>query len=445
MKKILIVDDEDVMLELTKLVLETDYETVCASSGKEAIELFETERPDMILSDLLMPEMSGYELQQIIQEKSSRQIPFIFMTADERDESESLGFELGAADYIRKPLKSDLLIKRIERVFQHVEQVNGWKRVASTDAMTGLLNKSASQREITNACKEHQGVLMMIDLDSFKLVNDLYGHEMGDRILICFSKLIKSITREDDIAGRMGGDEFIAFCKNLKDEKIIAEKTAFLNEELVKSAKQYMGENMNIPLGASIGAVLVPDSGTEYEDLFKKADSALYTVKQKGKHGYAIFQGEALHKETEHVGNIDHLHMIFGERNIGRGALIVEKSNFQTIYQFLMRFLNNYSWDIRLAVFSLGEETQESASEKNAENNPDSLSQITDRFCKLAKEHLRSSDVILKNGKNQVLILLMKVDHENCEIPIMRVVDAWKKAAPEIPISYESVKLETLG
>ncbi len=442
MKKILIVDDDDVMLELAKLVLETDYETVCAFSGREAVELFESERPDMILSDLLMPEMSGYELQQIIQEKSSRQIPFIFMTADERDESESLGFEFGAADYIRKPIKSELLIKRIERVFHHVEQVNDWKRVASTDAMTGLLNKSAFQHEIASACKEHQGVLMMIDLDSFKLVNDLYGHEMGDRILICFSKLIKSITREDDIAGRMGGDEFIAFCKNLKDETIIAQKTAFMNEELVKAAKQYMGENMNIPLGASIGAVLVSDSGTDFDDLFKKADSALYTVKQKGKHGYAIFHGDALHKENETMGNIEHLRMIFGERNIGRGALITEKANFKTIYQFLMRFLSNYSWDIRLAVFTLGTDAETSLGGQDAGNTQDDISAVTDRFCTLAKKHLRSSDVILKNNKNQVLILLMKVDHESCEYPILRVVEAWKKEMPEIPVSYESVKLE---
>ncbi|MBR1740476.1 MAG: diguanylate cyclase [Lachnospiraceae bacterium] len=368
MKKILIVDDEDVMLELARLVLEEDYETVCASSGEEAVRLFETERPDMILSDLLMPKMSGYELQQIIQEKSNKQIPFIFMTADERDESENLGFELGAADYIRKPLKSDLLLRRIERVFHNVEQVAGWKKAASTDMMTGLLNKSASQREISTACMESQGTLMMIDLDSFKLVNDIYGHEMGDRILIRFSNLIKSITREDDLAGRMGGDEFIAFFRHLNDEQIIAKKTAFLNEELVKSAKEYMGEDMEIPLGASIGAVFVPDAGTDFEALFKKADSALYTVKQKGKHGYALYQGESLQKEETAIGNMDNLRMIFGERNIGHGALIVEKGNFQMIYQFLMRFISNYTWDIHLAVFSIENE------------NMENISQVTDQF-----------------------------------------------------------------
>ena len=414
MQKILIVDDEEVMLELTRLVLEKDYETVCASSGKEAVELFETERPDMILSDLMMPEMSGYELQQIIQEKSNRQIPFIFMTADESDENENRGFELGAADYIHKPLKGDLLLRRIERIFQNVEQLNGWKRAAFTDAMTGLLNKTASKQEIGAACKDTPGVLMMIDLDSFKLVNDIYGHEMGDRILIRFSHLIQSVIRENDIAGRMGGDEFIAFCKHLHDEKIIADKTNFLNRELLKSAKEYMGEDMEIPLGTSIGAVMVPDSGTDFDELFQKADSALYQVKKNGKHGYALYQGESPEKE-EDISNTENLQMIFGERNIGRGALIAEKAQFQTIYRFLMRFINNYLWDIHLAVFTLESETA------------DNISQSTDSFCKLAKEHLRSSDVIFKNGKNQVLILLMKVDDESCEIPVTRVLEKWKQ------------------
>lgn len=431
MRKILIVDDESVMLELMNMVLSKDYETVCASSGKEAVELFEKERPDMILSDLMMPEMSGYELQQIIQENSSRQIPFIFMTADESDESENRGFQLGAADYIRKPLKSDLLLRRIERIFHQVDQVDGWKKKASIDAMTGLLNKSASKKEIGAACAEKQGVLMMIDLDSFKLVNDIYGHEMGDRILIRFSSLIKSIIRENDIAGRMGGDEFIAFCQNLREESIIARKTAYLNEELVKSAKEYMGEDMEIPLGASIGAVIVPDAGTHFEELFQKADAALYNVKQRGKHGYELYKGELHHEEKETVNGFESIRMIFGERNPGRGAYVADREHFQTIYRFLARFIHNYSWDIRFALFTLESKT-------TAE-----ISRAAEQFCEMAKQCLRSSDVILKYNKNQVLILLMKVDGENCEIPIARVMDKWKQEGDhEVSITCESEPID---
>ena len=104
MQKILIVDDEIIMQKIASKILSTKYKTICASSGAEAVKLFEIERPDMVLSDLMMPEMDGYELHRILQGKSSDSVPIMFMTADESDESESYGFEIGAADYIRKPL-----------------------------------------------------------------------------------------------------------------------------------------------------------------------------------------------------------------------------------------------------------------------------------------------------------------------------------------------------
>ena len=104
MKKIMIVDDEQVSLLMTNHILSTAYQTYMAESGLEAMEVFEKEKPDMVLSDLRMPGMSGLDLQQRLSELYGRQIPFMFMTADHDDEAESKGFENGAMDYIRKPL-----------------------------------------------------------------------------------------------------------------------------------------------------------------------------------------------------------------------------------------------------------------------------------------------------------------------------------------------------
>ena len=141
MQKILIVDDEQMMLKLATKILFKRYDIVCASSGAEAIELFESEKPDLVLSDLLMPEMDGYELHRILQEKSSESVPIMFMTADESDESESHGFEIGAADYIRKPLKADILLRRVANILDNADKIHGLKRAADIDKMTGLLNK----------------------------------------------------------------------------------------------------------------------------------------------------------------------------------------------------------------------------------------------------------------------------------------------------------------
>ena len=285
MEKILIVDDQIITLKMTSHILSTRYETFCALSGEEAIEIYKKERPDMILSDLNMPTMSGFELQSTLQNMFLEHIPVMFMTADNSDDTETKGFENGAVDYIRKPFRADVLLKRVENILNNEKRIQGLRRAAETDPMTGLLNKASSQFEIGEACSKMNGMLMMIDLDSFKLVNDLYGHAMGDKVLIRFAEIICSAVRSSDIVGRMGGDEFIAFCQYVDDEEVVAEKARYINEEVMKSAKEFMGEDMTIPLGASIGAVAVPAEGTDFLTLYQKADKALYVVKQNGKHG----------------------------------------------------------------------------------------------------------------------------------------------------------------
>ena len=133
---------------------------------------------------------------------------------------------------------------------------------------------------------------MMIDLDSFKPVNDIYGHAMGDKVLIRFAEIIRSSIRATDIAGRIGGDEFVVFCKSILDEDVIADKAAYINEQVLLSAKELMGQSMNIPLGASIGCAFAPDEGADFVNLYKKADKALYFVKQNGKLGYKVYREE---------------------------------------------------------------------------------------------------------------------------------------------------------
>ena len=109
MKKILIVDDMLVSLMMTENMLCGHYITFSASSGQEAIEIYRREHPDMVLSDLRMPGMSGYELQQTLQKEMQQNIPFMFMTADQDEEAESRGFENGAMDFIRNPFRPDVL------------------------------------------------------------------------------------------------------------------------------------------------------------------------------------------------------------------------------------------------------------------------------------------------------------------------------------------------
>lgn len=395
MSKILVVDDEEMMLMMAKHILSKKYEVITASDGFEAIELFESEKPDMVLSDLMMPEMDGYELHRILQEKSAGTVPIMFMTADESEESESKGFEVGAEDYIRKPMKPDVLLRRVGIIIENLEKIRGLKAEASIDQLTKLLNKTSVQQEIGEVVQHATGVLLMLDLDSFKLINDIYGHAAGDKVLVRFSELIRGVIRENDLAGRMGGDEFVAFLHNISDKRVLHVKANLLNAGILNFARKEFGKDMDIPLGTSIGAVFVPDEGKDFQTLYEKADKALYEVKQHGKHGIAVF-GAKNHSDKElAVEGISQTRMILGERNVEAGAYFVEVETFKKIYQLLVRMVDNYNKGLTLMQFTLPDE------------------KFAAEFKDVLIHSLRRSDCVTQSGKKFLVLLMEATDLES--------------------------------
>ena len=418
MSKILIVDDDEMMIMMARHILATKYEVATATTGAEAVEIFERERPDMVLSDLMMPEMDGYELYRILQKKSNSVVPVMFMSANEDEESEIKGFEQGAADYIRKPLRPDVLLRRVGNIIDNLDKIHDLEIKSSTDSLTKMLNKSSAQREIGDAVKKSAGALLMIDLDSFKLVNDIYGHNIGDKILIRFAELIKSVVRAEDLVGRMGGDEFIAFLQNVADEKILRNKTAFLNEQILIAAKKLMGDDMQIPLGVSIGAVFVPGEGRDFTTLYKKADKALYEVKQNGKHGLSVF-GAQNHAEDNPVGELSQLRMILGERNIESGAYFVDFEAFKTVYRILVR-TDNYKKGLTLVQFIVEDD-------------------LAEEFKEILIHSLRKSDCVTQSG-NKFLVMLQEATEDESEIVRDRIFSRAKDIADKISFASEKIK-----
>ena len=397
MQKVLIVDDDPVILRLASIILSKHFRTVTASSGKEALMLFETEKPDLVLSDLLMTEMNGYELHRILQEKNLDPVPIIFMTADEDSDSERRGFDIGVDDYIHKPFKPEVLVRRIQNVLRNSNKIRGLKQAVDIDALTGLLNKTASQRKISESCRKHPGALMIIDLDSFKLVNDLYGHDVGDKILIRFAELIKETINASDLAGRMGGDVFV-------------EKSVFLNEKISAAVKEIIGKDINIPFGASMGAVFIPSDGTDFSILYKKADRALYEAKQAGNHSCSFYGDEDIN-QSDRKKLLD-MQFILGERLIGNSAYFVEINGFKEIYRMLVRLVRNYRRDVQIMQITLNTE------------NSDAL----DRFRELLLNSLQPSDCVTQNGKKQFLVLMPETHIEECDGIEQKINSKWQNS-----------------
>ena len=423
MQKILIVDDERIMLRIATKILSKEYEVISAGSGAEAIELFEREKPELILTDLIMPGIDGYELHRILQEKSSEPVPIMFMTSDDSDESESRGLEVGAADYIRKPLKADVLLKRVQKILDDDNEIRGLKVAANVDMMTGLLNKTVAQKEIARLCEKSQGVLMILDLDNFKLVNDLYGHAMGDKILIRFAELLKSVIRPTDLTGRIGGDEFLAFCADIHDEKIMFNKARFLNRQLLIGAKNFMGEDMNIPLGVSTGAVFVPDDGRNFATLMAKADKALYKVKHHGKHGCAFF-GEETSTDAEKK-NLSEVKILLEERSHEAGAYFVDFEKFKAIYQFAARRNENFRGTTQFLEMTLETDNDEAREE----------------FLSVLIKILRRSDCVTQYGRDQFLALLNDISANDLKFIRQKISAAWRMKNFNGEIIFEAGEL----
>ena len=157
------------------------------------------------------------------------------------------------------------------------------------DKLTGLYNKNAFYALVKKFIEDNgkKGILLFLDLDNFKNVNDQLGHLAGDEVLIGVAGSMKNIFRSDDIVARFGGDEFIIFVKD-SDEKIAADKIQYLREEIMRIKEECRAENTG--LSACVGVSIYPDDAEGIEHLVSKADEAMYYVKQHGKNGYAFYK-----------------------------------------------------------------------------------------------------------------------------------------------------------
>lgn len=429
MAKILVVDDELVMLSLTARILSQKYEVLTAKSGQEALRLYETEKPDLILSDLVMPDMSGFEMYESVQKMFGKQVPVVFMSGADGDGIEKKGFERGASDFIRKPFQASVLLRRIDNILLNLERIRGLAEEASRDSLTGFLNKGAVTEKLTELCRMRKGILLVVDLDCFKLVNDLYGHEKGDAILRVFSDIMRKNTRSADIAGRIGGDEFVLFCTDSTERATVSHICERMNRQFVEQAKALLGENMAIPLGVSIGAAVVPDNGSDFVEVFKQADQALYSVKQNGKHSFAFCDDHGVDATNQQEDDLQSLNMIFEERNVTNGAYYIGRDAFTQVYRFFLRYVRTYKESAYTLLMTL---------------SPTplcrSFAEISDFFGDIVGKSLRKSDIMVRIRQNQYLLLLPHVPETFFDPLVERILKRWNSfpSSSQIEIRYES-------
>jgi len=292
---VVLADDDPSIRLMVRHVLESeDFDIVEASDGLEAIKAVEKHHPALILLDAVMPGIDGFTTCQQIKEKGHTDIPIMMITGLDDDASVERAYEVGAIDFITKPIKWAVLKHRVKSVVAKVIAERKVKLLAYRDTLTGLPNRLLFADRLEQAVMRSERsrtsmALMLVDIDDFKLVNDSFGHDAGDKLIKAVGDLIaKSLRRADTIA-RLGGDEFAVIIEGIdgpQDAISIADNLTTILEHNVRL------DDQETYTSASIGIAVYPDDGKDARSLLKNADTAMFRAKENGRHCFQFYKPE---------------------------------------------------------------------------------------------------------------------------------------------------------
>lgn len=285
--KILIADDEPSILSgVRDILLSEDYSVVTARNGKEAVEVFKKESPDLVILDVSMPYLSGFQvLDKIKKYFGERYTPVIFLTVSIKIDDKLRAFHGGAVDYLTKPVSPEELLARIKTFIEIKDRHDRLKQAATYDWMTGALNKAhfieKAKEELEKALRNKTPLsFIFMDIDHFKKINDEIGHLAGDTVISEFANRLKRAIRKIDLIGRFGGDEFMLMLPHKGKKEALTVATR-LGKNIKKRTIIFEKNKMHVT--ASMGIVSIKtDKKININALIKLADEALYEAKAKG-------------------------------------------------------------------------------------------------------------------------------------------------------------------
>lgn len=293
--KILVVDDDVTNIELLAEVFGDDYEVLFATDGAKALEIAATARPDLILLDVMMPGMDGFEVcSRLKAERITADIPVIFATGLGDHEAEVRGLELGAADYVTKPINPPVVRVRVRNQIELKEARDQLVRLAVTDGLTGLANRrhfdEVLQREHARQVRSGGELsLLLLDIDCFKLYNDNYGHLKGDDCLRVVANTLAGIfCRATDLPARYGGEEFACIMPDIDTAGAhrMAERVLLgISELQIPHGHSPVAPYITVSIGVATGPCEKKHSPLH---LIARADEQLYRAKAAGRNRYAM-------------------------------------------------------------------------------------------------------------------------------------------------------------
>lgn len=298
-KRVLIIDDSVVIQRLVQARLRADgFEVATGNDGSEAIELAKNFQPDVILLDIDMPVMNGFDACRALKDNSTTSsIPVIFLSSQTRTEDKVRGLDIGAIDYVTKPFDPVELRARVRSAYRTKYLLELLEQKAQIDGLTGLYNRAFFDARIKEEMERarryrHSLALVIFDVDRFKRLNDTYGHSFGDVVLAEVAETARLIARQTDVVARYGGEEFVITLpeQTLEGAAQLAERVREGIEEL---QLRHNGEKITVT--ASFGVASTIEVGYEsIPELVNTADRMLYAAKESGRNRVCVASKEKL-------------------------------------------------------------------------------------------------------------------------------------------------------
>jgi len=294
--RVLIVDDDSSTLMELASILKPDYKIYAVKDGVSAIEKAGEVAPDLILLDVVMPDMSGFEvLYKLKGSEKTKEIPVIFITGATDSNDEIKGLSAGAVDYMHKPLNDTLVKLRVKQQIQLLNQFRKIEHLSMSDQLTDLPNRRSFEIRINEewdrASRELTPIsVMMVDIDHFKKYNDTYGHQQGDVALQAVAKMFtEALNRPGDFVARWGGEEFIILLSNtdLQGAIGVAERIRRFAEEMIIPMQDGPKSKITVSIGVNTREA---GHGGSIDEFISRADMALYDAKNRGRNRVCCFE-----------------------------------------------------------------------------------------------------------------------------------------------------------
>ncbi|MCG8634296.1 MAG: diguanylate cyclase [Desulfobacterales bacterium] len=280
---ILVVDDTESNLDMILAILK-DYDVIASTSGEDALATVREEPVDLVLLDILMPGTDGFEVcRRLKASPETRDIPIIFITAKNDEETIEAAYDLGGTDYVTKPFRPKELLARVKVQLNLQRVIRELDFLATRDSLTGIYNrrKFFEIAEQMYAGASDDLYALMVDIDHFKQVNDRHGHHAGDKTLKTITATIAGLLPEDALFGRMGGEEFAVLLKGT--DRLKAAEVASLLRRKVAETLIDIGEVSPISCTISSGIAGKQEDIVSLDHLLRQADMALYMAKKGGR------------------------------------------------------------------------------------------------------------------------------------------------------------------